>query len=110
MRNEKRRRADTLLERKSQSASTSLLRLKGLVDYDLAALGGGDDFVYGGVSAERDVDDVVAGIDHHVDGSGLIQHALVHSDLSTFGLGVYGNRCLTGLAFAAEQTRHLVAY
>jgi len=104
------RRVVASLERTITKRIESLLRLKRFVDYDLAALGGGDDFVYGGVSAERDVDDVVAGIDHHVDGSGLIQHALVNGDLSPLGLGVYGNRCLAGLAFTSEQARHLTAH
>jgi hypothetical protein len=82
----------TLRSQLSGLQTLRLLRLQRFVDYYFATLAGGDDLTHGSVSAEGDVDDVVAGIEHHVDGRGLIQHVLVNRDLSALGLGVTRER------------------
>jgi hypothetical protein len=91
--------------------SAPLLRLHDFVDHYLAALVGSDDFVDGSVSAERNVDHIVAGIEGYVDWRTFIQHALIDGDLGALGLGANGDQSLAGLrALSAEQFRHLTAH
>ena len=49
------------------SAVEDLLLLQHFVDYDFATLVGGNDLMERGISAERDVDLVVAGIEQDID-------------------------------------------
>src|ERR1700678_1621462 len=64
-----------------------LLVLQDLINYSFAAFIHGNDFVDGRIAGEGDIDDVVTGIEHEINGRSFIEHVLVYSDLRTFGLG-----------------------
>jgi hypothetical protein len=97
------RRAPRLL---SAYVPAQLLVLQDFIDNGFSTLVHGDHFVDGSVAAEGDVDDVVAGIEHKVDGRVFIQHVLVHRNLSTSGLSLDADTSHTLSVFAAEKLFH----
>jgi len=84
-----------------------LLVLQYLIDDDFAAFIYRDDFVDGGIAAQGDVDDVVAGIENKVNRRVLIQHVLVDGHLGSLGLGFDADRAHALRFFAAEELVHL---
>ena len=80
-----------------------LLRLQHLVDHHFTLLVCDDDFVYGHVSGQGDVDLVVARIDQRIHRRILIEHVLVDGNLSAFGLGMNADGRLARIALAAAE-------
>ena len=80
--------------------------LKNFVDDGFAAFVHGDDLVNGRIAGERDVDDIVAGIEHEINGRAFIQHVLVDGHLGSLGLGLDADRTHALRFLATKQFFH----
>src|SRR5580704_17410249 len=88
--------------------SPALLLLHRLVYDELAALFHGNDFVDRLKSRQRQVDDVIARIERHIERRVFLHDVLVDCNLRTFGQRVNADHGLPGLhAFSAKELRHL---